>query len=63
VPDRAGRIATLSLRRALERSTALSVALRARCLSYNPTLPRLSFGWVDGPVLVAALLLALSPLY
>lgn len=62
IRDRAGRIATLSLRRALTRSDALSAALRARCLSYNPTLPPLSFGWVDLPVLVAAVALVLSPL-
>lgn len=62
VRARAGRIAALSVRRALDRSDDLSVALRARCLSYNPTLPRLEFGWIDVPVLLAAAGLALSPL-
>lgn len=62
VRERAGRIATLSVRRALGRSDALSVAMRARCLSYNPTLPRLAVGWLDAPVLLGAVLLAISPL-
>jgi biotin transport system permease protein len=62
VPERAGRIATLSVRRALDRSDALSLALQARCLSYNPTLPRLAFGWLDLPILSSSVALALTPL-
>ena len=63
VRQRAGRLATLSVRRALDRSDALSVAMRARCLSYNPTLPRLRAGWLDAPVLLTAVILAISPLF
>lgn len=62
VRDRAGRLALLSVRRALDRATVLSAALRARCFAYNPTLPVLAFETVDGPVIGVALLLALSPL-
>lgn len=60
--DRAGRLAILSVRRALARANALSVALRARCFAYNPTLPALRFGPADVPVLGIAAILALSPL-
>lgn len=60
--DRASRTAGLSLRRALARSDALAVALRARCLAYNPTLPRLQLAGWDYPVLALATALALSPL-
>jgi biotin transport system permease protein len=62
VRERAGRIATLSVRRALDRSDALSIALRSRCLSYNPTHSRFALGWLDVPVLVAATVFLLSPL-
>lgn len=62
VRERAGRLVTQSVRRALERSDALSVALRVRCLSYGPTLPRLSFGRLDWLVLSGAVALAMSPL-
>ncbi|MFB6298607.1 MAG: energy-coupling factor transporter transmembrane protein EcfT [Salinirussus sp.] len=60
--DRAVRIATLSLGRALGRADRLSVALRARCLAWNPTLPALRFSRLDYPVLLAAVGLVLSPL-
>lgn len=60
--DRVRRIAALSVARALERSERLSVALRARCFAWNPTLPRLAFSRADYPVLGASLLLAVTPL-
>lgn len=62
VDERAGRIAELSVRRALDRADALALALRARCFAYNPTLPPLRFRAIDLPVLATALLLGLSPL-
>ena len=52
------RIRTVSLvtvQRALSRSETLSVALRARCFSWNPTLPPLRLSRVDYPVLAAGL--------
>jgi biotin transport system permease protein len=60
--DRASRLATLSLVRALRRADSLSVALRARCFSYNPTLPDLEFGRVDYLVVALSAGLAVAPL-
>jgi len=60
--DRASRIVTLSLVRALARADRLAVALQARCFAYNPTLPRLAFSRLDYPVLALAVLLAVTPL-
>ncbi len=60
--DRAGRIATLSLARAIRRSDQLAVALQARCFAWNPTLPRLSFSWIDWLVVLSAVGLAVTPL-
>lgn len=53
-------IATTGLRRAFSRSDALTLALKARCFSWNPTLPNLIFGPKDVPVLLFALGLTLS---
>jgi biotin transport system permease protein len=61
--DRATRIATLSVGRALSRADRLAVALRARCFAYNPTLPRLRFSRLDHAVLALSGLLAVSPLF
>ncbi|XVH30226.1 energy-coupling factor transporter transmembrane component T family protein [Haloferacaceae archaeon DSL9] len=56
------RIVTVTvggLNRAFERADRLSLALRARCLAWNPTLPPLRFSRLDAPVLgVGGLLLA-----
>jgi len=60
--DRASRIASLSLARSLQRADRLSVALRARCLAYNPTLPALSLSGLDYVVLALSAGLALVPL-
>jgi biotin transport system permease protein len=60
--DRASRLATLSLVRALQRADSLSVALRARCFSYNPTLPDLRFSPVDYLVVAFGAGLAGTPL-
>jgi biotin transport system permease protein len=51
-------VATAGLRRAFSRADRLSLALRARCLSWNPTLPALRFRAVDAPVLLLAAALA-----
>ncbi len=59
---RAARLTALSIRRVLGRADALSLALRARCFAYNPTLPALSFRAADWAVLLLAALLVLSPL-
>ena len=60
--DRASRLATLSLVRAVGRADSLAVALRARCFSYNPTLPALRFVPTDYDVVGLAAVLAASPL-
>lgn len=63
VSDRASRITTLVLSRSLDRADRLSLALRARCFAWNPTLPRLRLRALDYPVLGLSVLLALSPLF
>jgi biotin transport system permease protein len=55
--ERIQRISLLTLQRALSRAETLSVALRARCFSWNPTLPALRFTRLDVPVLAAGVLL------
>ncbi|WP_094192427.1 energy-coupling factor transporter transmembrane component T family protein [Haloparvum sedimenti] len=60
VRDRMRIVATAGLRRAFARADRLALALNARCLAWNPTLPRLCFRRRDLPVvaLAAALLVA-----
>ena len=60
--ERMGLVAVGGLNRAFRRSDALSLALRTRCLSWNPTLPRLAFARRDVPALVLAGGLALAAL-
>ncbi|MFD1569896.1 energy-coupling factor transporter transmembrane component T family protein [Halorubrum laminariae] len=57
VTDRIRIVATAGLDRAFERADRLGTALAARCFAWNPTLPRLAFGRIDGPVLAASALL------
>jgi biotin transport system permease protein len=59
--DRMRRIATLSVGRAFGRTDRLSAALQARAFAWNPTLPRLTFSWIDYPVVVLSLGLAVTP--
>lgn len=57
------RLLTLGgLQRALRRAGTLSLALRARCFAWNPTLPRLSFSVVDYPILGCGIVLLVIPL-
>lgn len=59
--DRASRLATLGLARAFARADRLSLALRARCFSWNPTLPELRFSRLDAaPFALAIALLAFA---
>jgi len=55
--DRISTLATSGLNRAFRRADRLSLAMQARCLSWNPTLPPLRFGWVDVPVVGLSVLL------
>ena len=50
------------LSQAFTRADRLSLAMQARCFSWNPTLPRLGFTRVDAPVMVIAVALLVSPL-
>lgn len=61
--DRASTVGMLGLTRAFDRADRLSLALQARCFAWNPTLPPLSFSRADYPVLVFAVVLALSAFY
>lgn len=44
--------------RALDRADRFALALRTRCFSWNPTLPKLHITWLDVPVLLVAAVLA-----
>ncbi|NKE34770.1 energy-coupling factor transporter transmembrane protein EcfT [Natronococcus sp. JC468] len=56
--ERATTIAMNGLSRTFARADRLSLALRARCFSWNPTLPELAFSRRDVPALGLALALA-----
>ena len=60
--ERARLVGTTGLRRAFERADALSVALRARCFAWNPTLPPLSVGRADWALVAASALVAATAL-
>ncbi len=53
-------LTTAGLNRVFQRADRLSVAMQARCLSWNPTLPRLQFGWLDVPVVLLSVALGLA---
>lgn len=52
--ERMRLVATAGLRRALGRADAVSLAMRSRCFSWNPTLPPLGFSRLDVPATVLA---------
>ncbi|WP_293031873.1 energy-coupling factor transporter transmembrane protein EcfT [Natronococcus sp.] len=58
--ERATTIGLLGLSRTFDRADRLSLALRARCFSWNPTLPVLAFSQRDVPVLWIAVALLLT---
>lgn len=62
VVDRSRRLFLRGLERTFERSDRLALALRARCLSWNPTGPELRFGPADYAVLALATGLVLAAL-
>lgn len=62
VHDRMALLAVTGVDRALSRADSFSLALRARCFAWNPTLPTLSFSRVDLPALVLTAALFLSTL-
>jgi len=60
--DRMRLVALAGIQRAFGRADRLAVALRARCFSWNATLPALAFRRRDAALCLLALALALSPL-
>jgi len=60
--DRMRTVALAGIQRAFGRADRLAVALRARCFSWNATLPALAFRRRDAALCLLALALALSPL-
>lgn len=62
IVERGRLIALGGLRAAFERRDRLALALQARCFAWNPTLPALSFSWLDLPVVVFGIVLTISPL-
>ncbi|MFU8869380.1 energy-coupling factor transporter transmembrane component T family protein [Natronococcus sp.] len=58
--ERATTIGLLGLSRTFDRADRLSLALRARCFSWNPTLPTLAFSRRDVPALGVAVVLILT---
>ena len=57
VRERMRIVAAAGLGGAFDRSDRLALAMRARCLSWNPTLPRLRFGRNDGVALALSTVL------
>jgi biotin transport system permease protein len=60
--ERIRLVGVTGLRRVFLRADALALALRARCFSWNPTLPPLSFSRADYPALLVGGGLAASAL-
>ncbi|MCL7416242.1 MAG: energy-coupling factor transporter transmembrane protein EcfT [Halalkalicoccus sp.] len=54
VHERMALLAVTGVERALGRADGFSLALRARCFAWNPTLPTLTFGRLDAPGLALA---------
>jgi len=61
--DRVRRILARGLQRSFLRADRLTVALRARCFAWNPTLPALRFRRRDYAVLALGVGLACTPLF
>ncbi|CCQ35724.1 ABC-type transport system permease protein (probable substrate biotin) [Natronomonas moolapensis 8.8.11] len=62
VPERMSTLAVAALGRAVERADRFSLALRARCFSWNPTLPGMRFSRPDAGAFVVAAALGLAAL-
>lgn len=58
--DRMRIVAVAGLNRAFERADRLALALNARCLAWNPTLPRSRFGRLDVVAIILAGCLVLA---
>ncbi len=62
VPERMRLLVVAALNRAFDRADRFSVALRARCFSWNPTLPELRFGPADAIAVATGVALMLAAL-
>lgn len=60
VHERMAILTVTGVNRALARADSFSLALRARCFAWNPTLPELAFSRVDLPALALAAGLVLT---
>lgn len=63
LPDRMGSLVIAAFNRAFDRADRFALALRARCFSWNPTLPELGFSLLDGPALAAGIALFFVAVY
>lgn len=63
VPERIQLLTVASFNRAFERADRFALALRARCFSWNPTLPKLRFSVSDAPAVVLGLALLAAAAY
>lgn len=62
VHDRMRLVTVAGLNRAFRRADTFALALRARCLSWNPTLPELRFRRRDAPALALGAVLLVAAL-
>lgn len=62
VTDRIRIVALAGIRRTFLRADRLTLALRARCFAWNPTLPTLRLTRLDVPAFALAALLLVAPL-
>lgn len=60
--ERMHLLTATGLSRAFGRADRLALALQARCLSWNPTMPALRFSWADWPVCLLGLVLLVAGL-
>ncbi|MDL5362978.1 energy-coupling factor transporter transmembrane protein EcfT [Halalkalicoccus sp. NIPERK01] len=63
VHERMALLTVMGVERALARADSFSLALRARCFAWNPTLPRLALSRTDLPAIALAIGLLLSVVY
>ena len=63
VPERMRLLVVASFNRAFERADRFSLALRARCFSWNPTLPELHFSALDVPATLSGVTLLAVAVY
>ena len=63
VPERMRLLAVASFNRLFERADRFSLALQARCFSWNPTLPALQFSRFDVPAILVGVVFFIVAVY